>query len=165
MRGARGLSLAEVLVALLITTIVLLGAGAFFTAVGRQASREGGRSPGVGGPTDAALGRLERDLTMATSLPRHEGRVHADGQTLLLTLPDGTLVQWRQDGDRLVRAVMDDRRRFDEKRVLDRVLFVDLRTRSARLFEVGLRRKEEPVRRRTVLLRNLRPDDDEERGR
>jgi type II secretory pathway component PulJ len=167
MRPSHGFSLAEALVALVLTSIVLVAAGAFFAALGRHADREAGRSPGVGGPTDAAIARLERDLTLAESLPRRAGRRHADSRTLLLELQDGSVVAWTQDGSRLMRGVQDDRHRFDDKLVLDRLRFVDLRPRSERLFEIGLSRRDEPVRRRTVLLRNLDTgpsDDDPEAG-
>lgn len=164
MRSARGYSVAEMLVALLLVSVVLACAGIVFTAIGRRADREAGRSPGVGGMTDAVMERLERDLQLATELPSHEGRHRAGPQSLLLRMPDESLVVWRQEGSRLLRGAEDERGRLRERPVLDALLVVNFSERTASLFDVVVRRRDEPLRRRTVLLRNVEPDD-EGRGR
>ena len=158
--AARGFSIAEALVATLIVTIVLVAAGTVFSAIGKRADRESGRSPGVGGATDAALERLERDLVLAEGLPRRSGRLRADGRTLLLKMRDGSIVTWRQEGSLLLRGTEDERRRLIDKTIADRVLLLDLSPRGERLFDVALRRRQEPLRRRTVLLRNVSDEDE-----
>lgn len=154
MRRAGGFSVAEALVASLIVTIVLIGVGSLFTALGRQAERQGGRTPSVGGMTDVALDRMERDLQRATDFPERAGRLHADPRTLLLTLTDGKVVAWRQEGSALVRSSEDERGRLRDRKILDGVTLLVMQRRAQVLFDMSVRRRGEPQRMRTVLLRN-----------
>lgn len=164
MRPARGFSIAETLVAMLLVSFVLVACGAIFTAIGKRTDAESGRSAGIGGMTDFALERMERDLVLATDLPDRFGRLRADGRTLLMTMPDESVVTWRQEGSKLLRGTTDDRRRLLERPVVDAMLLLDLSRRNEGLFEVALRRRQEPLRRRTILMRNV-GEDEPERGR
>lgn len=158
--SGRGFSIAEMLVAMLLVSFVLVAAGSIFSAIGRRADRESGRAPGIGGPTDVALDRLERDLQLAESFPARSGPLRADARTLLIETQDGSLVTWRQQGSRLLRGTEDERHRIVERLVADQMLTFDVQPRSLVLRDVALRRRGEPLRLRTVLLRNHDPRDE-----
>ena len=91
-RNARGFSAVEALVATLLITIVLIAVGSAFSMIGRRADRENGRAPGIGGRTDVALERLERDLVLAARVTRSGSAL--EGATVVVDLASGQRVKW-----------------------------------------------------------------------
>ncbi len=159
LRDARGVSMVEALVAMLILTIVFIAVGSVFSSLGRRADREGSRAPGIGGPTEAAVERLERDLLMAERVKR--GGSARDGAFLVIELASGSRVEWALLDERLLRSESDPGADPEveprARLVLDRVCLLELRSRGHGLVDLALRRGDEPLRARTVLLRNADP--------
>lgn len=154
MRRARGFSLAEAVVASLLVAVVLLASAAVFTAIGRRTDSESARLPSVGGMTDVALDRLERDLVDAERLPATFGPFERGRRVLILEMPSGGTVVWHQEGARLFRSATDDDHVLRDRAIVDRMLLVEFAERTERMLDVRLRRRQEPPRLRTVLLRN-----------
>jgi len=160
MRGTRGVSLPEALVAALLVSIVLVAAGAMLSQIG--AARTARRKVAERRRPHGRRARPAR----ARAAGGREGDGRGGGREIELDLASGSHVIWRQDGPRLLRATLapdvGHGRPADpvERVVLDGLLLVDLRRRSQHLVEVALRRRDEPLRRRTVLLRNVARDEE-----
>ena len=152
-RRQGGMSYIEMLVALSIVTLVLIIAGAMLVQMSRQAETQGLRRQAVGGVTDLALDQLERDLREALHVT--DASEEGGARELVIDAPDGERIRWKTDGASLSR-----RREMRDGKVFERVVasdlsLIDWRARSTHLFDVLLRRKDETLRQRTVLMRNL----------
>jgi hypothetical protein len=150
------MSLAEMLVVVAITGMLVLGTATVLISLTRHAGIQAGRPPRVGGRTDVALEAIERDLQLARAIPADAGGLPAG--FLLVERADGELVTWRQQGQHLLRGTVDEEHELHERTVADALLLFDAQRAGPRLVDVTLRRREEPVRRRSVLLRNLEED-------
>lgn len=152
----RGMSLIELLVAVALSTVVLLGATFLLIALAKACDREMGRPPAAGGAVDLALTQVERDLRVATRVvPRH-GEWSSRRGTLLLELPDGALAGYHSDGERFLRLVG----RVDEpdlrvRTLLEDVAVADIDRQGGSSFDVWLRVRSGELRHRIVLARNL----------
>ena len=155
-RSARGASLLELLVALAVSTVVVLIAAVLLAKLARGQRRQGARSAAVGSDTDIALGLLERDARAAVGFPRRLGDYHA-GRDVLLLQPAGGAVVWHAEGGLLWRVVVEADGSERRRRVLDELLAAELSTTPRGLVTVSLRRRDEPPRARSVAARNRFP--------
>lgn len=155
MRRARaaGMSYVEMLVALCILTLVLIVAGAMLVQMSRQAETHGLRQQALGGATDLALDRIEQDLREALHVG--DGAEEGGPRVLVIEAPAGERIRWTIDGGNLMRRRESIDGEIFERVVATDVSLVDWRPRSTHLFDVLLRRTDETLRQRTILLRNL----------
>jgi type II secretory pathway pseudopilin PulG len=146
------MSYVEMLVAITIVTIVLLVAGAMLVQLSRQAEQQASRAPVVGGMTDLALDQLEKDLREATSVDLAGG---AAVTTLSIDTVSGDKIKWTAEGSDVSRARVPAKGPATNRVVARDVAVSDWQRRSTHLFDIEMRRKNESVRQRTVLLRNV----------
>ena len=155
------MSLVELMVAVALSGIVLVGGAGLLIRLLQQASTEVGREPAAGAPVDVAVQLVERDLRQARRLPRSDGRWLAGPTTLLLLLPDQQRVVYHRDGGRLLRlTAMGEAAEYRQRLLLDHVLTAEYSRRDADAgtFDIWLRQEGGAVRHRVVLARNLGRD-------
>ncbi|HHQ47912.1 MAG TPA: prepilin-type N-terminal cleavage/methylation domain-containing protein, partial [Acidobacteria bacterium] len=100
--GVRGYSLAEVVVALALVSLLFLMAGRLLVASRRM---EASSTRVASGPRLGVLGaQLRRDLESATMVPGSGGLWSS--LAMVLTLKDGTVVRYDFDGENLTRSVV-----------------------------------------------------------
>ena len=152
-RGTRGMSYIELLVALTIVSIVLVVSGALLVRLSRQAEEQSRRPVAVGGKTDLALEQLERDVRQAAAIA--SGENESGVRVLILDMSDGERVVWLAPGSSLVRARTPLGGETFTRDVAADVSLVEWTRRSPHVMDLRLRRKDENLRQRTVLLRNV----------
>ena len=151
--AARGMSYVEMLVALTIVSIVLIASGVLLVRLSRQAEEQSKRAVAVGGQSDRALDQLERDVRQAVVIA---STVDASGRSaLVLDMADGERVAWLLVGKSLQRQRTPLAAETFTREVASEVGLVEWTRRSTHLMDLRLRRSGEPLRQRTVLLRNV----------
>ena len=163
-RRQAGMSLAELLVAVSLSAVVLLAGTWLLILLLRHAAEQVGRDPVIGGPEDQALQWIERDAQRASSAPARKDGWEAAADSLLLVQPSGALVIYHRDGDRLLRTEIPGPGEPERtKLIVEGVVGADFSV-SGSLVHLWLRRSTTPMRHRVVLARNLgrKPPSDEE---
>ena len=120
--------------------------------------------------------RLELDLLDAVDLPERRGPLEAGPRVVIIELGSGDVVTWQQQGRLLLRGTAaapghgpghgsggGPAHGLTERRMLDDLLLLQV-DRRERLADIGLRRRGEGLRRRTVLLRNVGRGDPDAAG-
>lgn len=154
-RKQRGMSLAELLVAVSLSAIVLLTGTALLLHLLHQASDEVGRPPAIGGRDQLALLQMERDAQRAVAAPERKGDWRTEQGTILLEMPDGPVVVYHREEDRLLRTVIGKPHEPERVRELvDELIGADFALRGD-VFHFRLTRSGQSGRYRVVLGRNL----------
>ena len=163
-RGAAGMSLAELLVAVSLSAVVLLAGTWLLVMLLRHAAEQVGREPAIGGPEHLALQWMERDAQRAVAAPAVRDGWEAAADRLLLTMPDGALVIYHREDERLLRTEIPGPGEPERTKLLvGRVVGADFSVGGS-LVHLWLNRTGSPAHHRVVLARNLgrRPPSEEE---
>ena len=165
LRRQGGMSLAELLVAVALSAVVLLAGTALLIRLLHQASDELGRPPVIGGRDQLALRQMERDAQAAVAAPESRGHWRTEQGTILFEMADGRLIVYHREEERLLRTVIGAPHEPERVRELaDGLIGADF-ARSGTLFHLRLTRSGRPGRYRVVLGRNLGRRLPGERGR
>lgn len=150
-----GMSLAEVLVAVALSAVVLLVGTALLIRLLHQASDELGRAPVVGGRDQLALLQMERDAQRAIDAPDRNGDWRTEPGVILFEMPDRTVIVYHREDDRLLRTVIGKAHDPETVRELvDDLIGVDF-VQTGSLFHLRLTRSGGTRRHRVVLGRNI----------
>jgi hypothetical protein len=149
------MSLAEMLVAVSLSAVVLLTGTALLLRLLHQASDEVGRPPVLGGPDQLALLQMERDAQRAVDAPQRRGDWRAEQGTILFEMPDGEVVVYHRESDVLMRTVIGEPHEPERvRRLVDELIGADF-ARREKVFHLRLTRSGHDPRYRVVLGRNL----------
>lgn len=149
------MSLAELLVAISLSAVVLLTGTWLLLQLLHDASREVGKPPAVGGPDQLALELMSRDAQRARRAPERRGEWRTEQGAILFEMPDGRLVVYHREDDRLLRTVIGEPHEPERVRQLvDDVVGADF-ARRGNVFHLRLTRSGHPGRHAVVLGRNL----------
>lgn len=149
------MSLAEMLVAIAVSSIAFLLASALLVEMTQQAESQIGRDPSSRRSADLVLRAIERDVAQAVSLPHQMRGRHASPHEMLLIRPDGTGVVFVLDDDRVLRIAQRSEQAQQVTSLGEDVVSLVIRMRSRHLIDVTVRTRGQPARTRTILLRNL----------
>ena len=154
-RPSSGMSLAEVLVAVALSAVVLLVGTALLIRLLHQASDEVGRPPVVGGNDQLALLQMERDAQRAIAAPERKGDWRTEQGTILFEMLDGTVIVYHREDDRLLRTVIGDTHEpVRVRELVDELIGADF-ARTGSVFHLRLTRSGGSRRHRVVLGRNI----------
>jgi prepilin-type N-terminal cleavage/methylation domain-containing protein len=150
-----GMSLPELLVAVALSSIVLIGGTLLLVSLMRQAEKEVGRPPAFGGSVDLTMSRMERDLRQATALLSSVDGVETGPRDVILLLPGNRVIAYVKDGEELLRVVVEGDEEPHSRVLLTRLVTLDLSRRGLRSFGLTIRCSDQGLRVRRILARNL----------
>lgn len=149
------MSLAEMLVAVALSGVVLLTGTALLLRLLHQASDELARPPAYGGRDQLALMQMERDAQRALDAPEHGGGWRTEQGTILFKMPKGELIVYHREDDRLLRTVIGEPHEPERVRELvDGLIGADF-AQTGSLFHLRLTGSNGQQRHRVVLGRNI----------
>ena len=77
-----------------------------------------GRPPAIGGPDQLALRHMARDAQRAVGAPQRKRGWSTEQGTILFDMPDGRMVVYHREDDRLLRTVLGEPHESDRVKLL-----------------------------------------------
>ena len=152
------MSLLEMLVAITLATVVMVGALALIIDLQRSAQASVKSGASVGSAVDVAIEHVVHDVRAAADLLHHVDAHEASSTTLVLLMPSGEKVVYTLEREHLVRYNrLADREELQPRLLVEHVTLLDF-TVEARTVRVTLVGDGEPLRQASALLRNTRAE-------